>query len=225
MSRGSSWPMSETTRFPAAAQPRPRTQQRRQRQPFPRLGWVLAICAFICGAMLSAAAFSIGWKHQAQKGSSAEAALVAATARTHLLAGSLSSANIAAAQAKAAARRARARAVAAQASTTAMLQHAQAVAAALNDASGSANAVTAGASSVGSDLAKLTSELRTLTSYLETTPSAQLDSGYVAAQTAYITKTISRITGEQGDLGAAVSAYMTAVQSAADRAAALSGKN
>ena len=54
---------------------------------------------------------------------------------------------------------------------------------------------------------------------------AQIDSGYVAAQTAYITKTISRISSEQGDLGAAVSAYMTAVQSAADRAAALSGKN
>ena len=225
MSRGSSWPMSETTRFPAVAQPRPRPQQRRQRQPFPRLGWVLALCAFVCGAMLSAAAFSIGWKHQAQKGSSAQAALVAATARTHLLAGSLSSANTAAAQAKAAARRARARTVAAQASTTAMLQRAQAVASALNDTAGSANAVTAGASSVGSDLAKLTSELRTLTSYLDTTPSAQLDSGYVAAQTAYITKTISRISGEQGDLGAAVSAYMTAVQSAADRAAALSGKN
>ncbi len=225
MSRGSSWPMSETTRFPAVAQPRPRPQQKRQRQPFPKLGWVLAICAFVCGAMLSAAAFSIGWKHQAQKGSSAQAALVAATARTHLLAGSLASANTAAAQAKAAARRSRARATAAQASTAAMLQRAQAVATALNNTAGSANAVTAGASSVGSDLAKLTSELRTLTSYLETTPSAQLDSGYVAAQTAYITKTISRISGEQGDLGLAVSAYMKSVQSAADGAAALSGKN
>jgi uncharacterized membrane protein len=217
--------MSETTRFPAVAQPRPRPQQKRRRQPFPRLGWVLAICAFVCGAMLSAAAFSIGWKHQAQKGSSAQAALVAATARTHLLASSLSSANIAATHARVAARRARARAVAAQASTAALLQRAQGVATALNDTSGSANAVTAGASSVGSDLAKLTSELRTLTSYLDTTPSAQLDSGYVAAQTAYITKTISRISGEQNDLGAAVSAYMHTVEAAAARAAALSGKN
>ena len=222
MSRGSSWPISETRRFPAVAQPRP---QRRQRQPFPRIGWVLAICAFLCGAMLSGAALSIGWKHEAQRGSSAQAALVAATARTHLLADSLATAQAATSRARRAALRARAQTRTAQASTAALLQHAKGVASALNDTSTSATSVTAGASSVGSDLAKLNSELRTLTSYLSTTPPSQLDSGYVAAQTSYITKTIARISSEQNDLGVAVSAYMHTVQAAADRAAALSGKN
>jgi len=220
MSRSSSWPLSDTRGFRAVSEPR-----RRQRQPFPRIGWVLAIAAFLCGAMLSAAAVSVGWKNEAQRGSNAQAALDRATAQTHELAGSLAGAHAATATAKAAARRARRQSLAAKASAAALLQRAQGVATALGSASGGATAVTSGSSAVSSDLAKLTSELRALTSYIDNTPPSQLDSGYITAQTAYITKTISRVGAEQSNLGSAVDAYMQSVQQAASRAAALSGKN
>ncbi len=72
--------------MPARAQPR---------QRFPRVAWVLAVSAFLCGAMVSAAAFAVGWKHEAQKGSSAQAALLAATARNHALSGAVVSARAA----------------------------------------------------------------------------------------------------------------------------------
>ena len=221
MSRSSSWPLSDTRGFRAVAEPR----RPRQRQPFPRIGWVLAIAAFLCGAMLSAAAVSVGWKNEAQRGSSVQAALDRVTAQSHELAGSLADAHASTASAKAAARRARTQSLAAKASAAALLQRAQGVATALNSASSGANAVTSGSSAVSSDLAKLTSELRALTSYIDNTPASQLDSGYVATQTAYITKTISRIGAEQSDLGSAVDAYVQSVQQAASRAAALSGKN
>ena len=222
MSRSSSWPISETRGFRAVAEPR---RPARTRQPFPRIGWVLAIAAFLCGAMLSAAAVSVGWKNEAQRGSDVQAALDRATAQSHELAGSLADAHASTASAQAAARRARTQSLAAKASAAALLQRAQGVATALNSASTGANAVTSGSSAVSSDLAKLTSELRALTSYIDNTPASQLDSGYVATQTAYITKTISRIGAEQSDLGSAVDAYMQSVQQAASRAAALSGKN
>ena len=47
--------------------------------------WAVVLAAFVCGAAVSAAGFSIGWKHQAQKGTSAESALVVATASVHSL--------------------------------------------------------------------------------------------------------------------------------------------
>ena len=221
MSRSSSWPLSDTRGFRAVAEPR----RPRQRQPFPRIGWVLAVAAFLCGAMLSAAAVSVGWKHEAQRGSNVQAALDAANAQANRLTGSLADAHAATASAKIAARRARTQSLAAKASATALLQRVQGVATALSSASTGASAVTSGSSAVSSDLGKLTSELRALTSYIDNTPASQLDSGYVASQTAYITKTISRIGSEQSSLGSAVDAYMQSVQQAASRAAALSGKN
>ena len=113
MSRSSSWPISDTRRLPAM----PARAQPRQR--FPRVAWVLAVSAFLCGAMVSAAAFAVGWKHEAQKGSSAQAALLAATARNHALSGAVVSARAATLTARTAARRSRADAASAQAATSA----------------------------------------------------------------------------------------------------------
>src|SRR5438067_13374742 len=50
-----------------------------------RSAWLLTGLAFLCGGLVSAAAFSIGWRHQAQRDTAARAALAAATARTHRL--------------------------------------------------------------------------------------------------------------------------------------------
>jgi len=77
----------------------------------PRSAWVLTAVAFLCGGLVSAAAFSIGWRHQAQRDTAARTALAAATARTHrledriaVLQGSLAGARSAAASATAAER-------------------------------------------------------------------------------------------------------------------------
>jgi len=216
MSRTSSWPISDTRRLPAmAARPR--------RQSFPRVAWVLAIAAFLCGAMISAAYFSVSWKHEAQRGSSAQSALLAATARSHALAAVAASARAKALAARAAARRSHAAAATAYAGATALRRQASALASELSSTGSGAGAVIGGASALGSDLAKLSSELHALTTYLTTTPSSQIDSGYVGTQTAYLTKSISRLDGDQNDLASAAAAYATAAKAAAAHAAALSG--
>ena len=218
MSRSSSWPISDTRRLPAAP-----ARTRPQRQRFPRVAWVLAFSAFLCGAMVSAAGFAVGWKHEAQRGSSAQAALLAATARTHTLAGAVASARAEALTARGAARRSRAEAASAQASTAALRQRAATLAAALSSTGNASSSVVDGASSIGDDLSKLTSELHTLTTYLTTTSAQQLDAGYVATQTAYMTKAIDRLAGDQNSLASAAAAYQSAAKAAAANAAALTG--
>jgi chromosome segregation ATPase len=201
--------------MPARAQPR---------QRFPRVAWVLAISAFLCGAMVSAAAFAVGWKHEAQKGSSAQAALLAATARNHVLSGAVVSARAAALTARTSARHARGDAASAQAATAALRQRAAALASALASTGSAASSVVDGTSSVSSELSKLTSELHTLTTYLTTTPSRQVDPGYVASQTAYITKSIDRIAGDENSLASTAAAYQRAARAAAANASALAGR-
>lgn len=216
MSRSSSWPISDTRRLPAVpARPR--------RQHFPRVAWVLAVSAFLCGAMVSAAAFAVGWKHEAQRGSSAQAALLAETARNHALSGAVVSARAAALTARSSARRSRADAASAQAAALALRQRAAALSSALRSTGSAAGSVVGGASSVSSELSKLTSELHTLTTYLTTTPARQLDPGYVSSQTAYITKSIDQIDGDENSLASTAAAYQRAARAAAANAAALAG--
>jgi hypothetical protein len=207
MSRSTSWPVSDTRRLPAApARPR--------RQRFPRVAWVLAFSAFLCGAMVSAAVFAVGWKHEAQRGSSAQTALLAATARNHRLAGAVASARAAALRAHNSARRADAQATAVRGQVRdeirTLQQRTATLSAALASAGTATGAVVGGASSVGTELSQLTSELHTLTTYLTTTPSRQLDSGYVASQTAYITKSIDRIEADANSLAATAAAAQKA---------------
>ena len=85
-----SWPLAESHRRSVAA----------PRKRIPRVTWVLVASAFLCGGLLSAAGFSVGWRHEAQRGSSAESALVSATARTHALSGQLVSTRTALATAR-----------------------------------------------------------------------------------------------------------------------------
>jgi hypothetical protein len=149
----------------------------------PRIVWVLVAAAFLCGGLLSAAGFAVGWRHQAQRGTSAESALVAATATAHSL---------------------RARLSATRAEVTTLRAHSQTLAVDVRAATRteaalrariaavqqSLAAVTSAAAPLTGDLDRLRSELHALSSYLSSTAAGQLDAGYVQAQLAYLTKTV-----------------------------------
>jgi septal ring factor EnvC (AmiA/AmiB activator) len=149
--------------------------------------WAVVLAAFVCGAAVSAAGFSIGWKHQAQKGTSAESALVAATASVHSLRTQLVAerSDLAAAHAHTLAdARSRATLRASLAKLHAQLASAQQALA----------ATSSQAAPLSGDLARLTNELHALTSYVTSTPSSQLDAGYLQAQIAYVSKTATGLS-------------------------------
>jgi len=182
-----SWPLAEQSRRHAAV------PQRRHRTP--RVMWAVVAAAFVCGAALSAAAFSIGWKHQAQKGASAESQLVTATATVHTLRTQLSTTRsaLAAAHARGAQLDASRRAL--QASLAKL--HAQ-----LASARRAVAATSAAAAPLSGDLDRLQNELRALTSYVTQTPSSQLDAGYLQAQLAYLGKTANGLSSTLAALAA-----------------------
>ena len=157
---------------------------RTQTLGLPRVGWVLTIAAFLCGGMISAAVFSVGWKHEAQRGNSAQSALAMATARTHALTGQL------------VAQRTRSAALAATrselTSTNTSLRHNLAAARrSLGHDKQVIAAIGTAAAPLSGDVDRITNELQSLTSYLTSTPPGALDAGYVQAQLAYLTKTVT----------------------------------
>jgi hypothetical protein len=170
-----SWPLAESPHRPVAA------PKRRRRTP--RFVWVLVAAAFLCGGLLSAAGFSIGWRHQAQRGTSAESALVAATATAHSLRAQLVSARM-----EIVALHARSTRLAA--SKHALTRSVASLRTQLTAAQQSVAALTGAAAPLTGDLNRLTSELHALSSYVGSTPAGQLDAGYVQAQLAYLTKTV-----------------------------------
>jgi len=182
-----SWPIAEHSRRHAAL------PQARRRTP--RIMWAVVAAAFLCGATVSAAAFSIGWKHQAQKGTSAESALVAATATVHSLRTHLATTRsdladshaqvVAAGKTRAALRASLAR------------LHRQ-----LASAQRSLAATASQAAPLSGDLGRLTNELHALTSYVTSTPSSQLDAGYLQAQIAYVSKTAAGLSSALAALAA-----------------------
>src|SRR4051794_595313 len=66
----------------------PRPARRKRTWPM----WVLPTLAFVCGALVSAAVFTIGWRHQTQQNAAAQSALADATARNHKLSTALTAA-------------------------------------------------------------------------------------------------------------------------------------
>jgi len=182
-----SWPIAEQSRrHLAVPQPKRRT---------PRVMWVLVAAAFLCGAALSAAGFAIGWKNQAQRGTSAESALVAATATTHRLRAQLTDirTHLSASEVRttqlATARRQLDHTVAKLRSRLAAAQQAQA-------------SISAAAAPLAGDLARLTNELHALRSYVSATPSSQLDAGYLQTQIAYVSKTAAGLSSALAALAA-----------------------
>jgi len=198
---------SESTRWPllderapfATATPRGRGRR------LPRSAWLLMGLAFLCGGLVSAAGFSIGWRHQAQRDTAARTALAAATARTRGL------------EERVTALRASLGRQQAAATTATTAEHAVVVAAAkvaaeATASSGTAGSVSSGAGSLTASAGRIASELKTLDSYLTTTPAGQLDPGYISSQAAYLAQQLTRLQTDASNLGDSVTSFEAAVR-------------
>lgn len=204
------WPLLKERAPLAQAEPRARPSRKKS----PRSIWLLTGLAFLCGGLVSAAAFSIGWRHQAQRDTAARTALAAATARTHRLeqrVGTLQTSLTAA----------RASTAAAAASEQALAQAAAKVGDETAASHGAAASISTGAGSLSASANRIASELKTLDTYLTTTPVGQLDPGYIASQTAFLAARLTRLQSDAGSLGGSVSSFEAALRKLSRDAAAL----
>jgi cytoskeletal protein RodZ len=175
------WPLLDERGPFAEAARRPR-----RRPKLSRPIWLLVGLAFLCGGLISAAGFSIGWRHQAQRDTAAQTALAAATARTHRLSASLAAARRTIAHE-------RQSEAAAVATARAASRAAASLAAQAATAGRAADNVSVRAGDIAGTAARVSRELQTLLSYLTTTPAGQIDSGYVASQSAYLTRQLTTL--------------------------------
>lgn len=173
--------------------------------------------AFLCGGLVSAAGFAIGWKHLAQSGTTAQTRLAAATAHVRRLDASL-------ARARAAEMTTLHRLAAARASAKGLEHAASALSARAASSEASAGHVSGEANTMAATAARVASELKTLSSYLTTTPAGEVDSGYVSTQVAYLTRQLGTLQASGGDLGSAAATFQAAVRKLASQAAALSSR-
>jgi hypothetical protein len=178
----------------------------------PRSAWLLTGLAFLCGGLVSAAGFSIGWRHQAQRDTAAQSALAAANARTHRLEQKVGALVSSLGAAQAAAARARAAATAAAASEQSLARAGAKVGNETTAVSGTAASISSGAGALTAAATRIGSELKTLDTYLTTTPTGQLDPGYIASQTAYLAQQLKRLQGDAGVLGNSVSSFEDALR-------------
>jgi hypothetical protein len=193
------WPLLEERGPFATASRRPR------RRKLPRPMWVLAGLAFLCGGLVSAAVFSIGWRHQAQRDTAARSALAAATARTHRLEEKVGGLQTSLASARSTTARARA-------AEQALARAGARVGSDATATGGTADAIASGAGMVTSAATRIASELKTLDTYLTTTPTGQLDPGYISSQTAYLAQQLTRLEGDAGSLSNPVASFEAAVR-------------
>jgi hypothetical protein len=205
---------SESTRWPLLDERAPfatASNGRRDRRR-PRSAWLLTGLAFLCGGLVSAAVFSIGWRHQAQRDTAAQSALAAASARTHRLEQKISGLQASLNEARGAAARAHASAAAAAGSEQALARAGAQVGAEATAADGNAASISSGAGALTAAATRIGSELKTLDTYLTTTPTGQLDPGYIASQTAYLAQQLTRLQGDAGTLGNSVSSFEAALR-------------
>ena len=194
-SESKSWPLlDERAPFAPASHSRPGRKA-------PRSAWLLTGLAFLCGGLVSAAAFSIGWRHQAQRNTAAQSALAAARGRTHELTRKIGTLQTTLGEARGAAASAHAAAAAAAASEKALARAGASVAEEADVSNGNGAAISSSANAVGAAATRIAGELKTLDTYLTTTPTSQLDPGYIASQTAYLAQRLSRLQEDAGTLG------------------------
>jgi hypothetical protein len=193
------WPVLNERRTPLPHAARP------ARRRSPRSAWLLTGLAFICGGLVSAAVFSIGWRNQSQRNTAAETSLAAATARAHalqhqvaLLQGSLADY--------------RSRAAAAVASEQAITRAAARLGNQATASSGAASSVSLGAGALTASATRIASELKTLETYLTTTPAGQLDPGYIASQTSYLSRQLARLEAAGGGLHTSIASFESTVR-------------
>jgi hypothetical protein len=193
------WPLLEERAPYATAAPRGHSRRR-----LPRSAWILAGLAFVCGGLVSAAALSIGWRHQAQRDTAARTALAAATARTHRL-------ELQRSALRSSLESARQATAAAVASEHALATTGAKVAADATESSGAAGSVSSGSGSLTAAASRIASELKTLDTYLTTTPANQLDPGYISSQAAYLAQQLTRLQTDAGNLGSSVASFEVAI--------------
>ena len=195
------WPLLEE-RTPFVAAPAPGRSSRRR---LPRSAWLLTALAFLCGGLVSAAAFSIGWRHQAQRDTAARTALATATAHVNRLSASLATARETIAQE----RQAEAEASAAVRATS---RAAASLATQATSAGRAADTVSGDAADVGAASSRVSRELQTLLTYLTTTPSSQIDSGYIASQAGYLTRQLTALQDGGARTGRAVTSLKATIR-------------
>ena len=193
----------------------------RRGRKLPRSAWLLTGLAFLCGGLVSAAAFSIGWRHQAQRNTAAQSALAAANVRAQKLERTISALRTSLGEARGAAVSARAAAAATAASGKALARAGANVAEEADVSSGNGAAISSRADALTAAAARIAGELKTLDTYLTTTPAGQLDPGYVASQTAYLAQQLARLQTDAGNVGHSVASFETAVRRLGRDAAAL----
>lgn len=210
-----------TTRWPLLEERRPlaHASHGTARRKLPRSAWLLAGLAFICGGLISAAAFSIGWRHQAQRDTAAREALATATTHEHALEQQVSTLRTSLAAAESAAAHARAAATATAASERAVGARISGDAA---TASSSATAMSSDAGSLTGSAGRIAGELKTLDTYLTTTPAGQIDPGYVASQATYLGQQLTKLQSDAGRLGDSAASFEAAARKLTRIAATLS---
>ena len=204
------WPLLEE-RTPFVPAPAPVRSTRRR---LPRSAWLLTALAFLCGGLVSAAAFSIGWRHQAQRDTAARTALATATAHVNRLSASLATARETIAQE----RQAEAEASAAVRATS---RAAASLATQATSAGRAADTVSGDAADVGAASSRVSRELQTLLTYLTTTPSSQIDSGYIASQAGYLTRQLTALESYGAAVGKSVTSLKAPLRKLARIAATL----
>ena len=217
---------SDTTRWPLLKERAPfatASEPRRRSGKLPRAAWLLVGLAFLCGGLVSAAGFSIGWRHQAQRDTAAQAALTAAATRAHRLEQRIAALQSSLAGARRSAARARATAAAATAAEQALARSGAKLSAEATASGTRASSLSsgAGAGAVTGAATRISSELKTLETYLTTTPVGQLDPGYIASQASYLTQQLTRLQGDAGNLDASVTSFETSLRKLGRDAAAL----
>jgi hypothetical protein len=206
------WPVLNERRAPL---PPPAVRPARRRST--RSVWLLTGLAFVCGGLVSAAVFSIGWRNQSQRNTAAETALAAATARTHALQGRV-------ALLRAALADSRGKAAAAAASERAATRVVARVGHEASASSDAAAAVSSDAGTLTASGSRLASELKTLDTYLTTTPAGQLDPGYIASQVAYLTRQLAKLQTDTHALDASLTAFGATVRTLTRTAGAQPGR-
>ncbi len=214
-SESKSWPLLDE-RAPFATASLGRAGRR-----LPRSAWLLTGLAFLCGGLVSAAAFSIGWRHQAQRNTAAQSALAAANTRARKLERTISALRTSLGEARGAAAGARSAAAATAASGKALARAGANVAEEADISSGNGAAISSRAGALTAAATRIAGELKTLDTYLTTTPTGQLDPGYIASQTAYLAQQVSRLQGDAGTLGNSVGSFETTLRKLSRDARAL----
>jgi hypothetical protein len=212
-----------TTRWPLLAERAPfaTAVQGDPGRRLPRSVWLVFGLAFLCGGLVSAAGFSIGWRHQAQRNTAAQSALAAANARTHRLELEIGTLRTSVATGRSTAARAQAALAAAAATDRARARTAAKIGDEATTSSGDAASISSGAGSLTAAAARIASELETLDTYLTTTPSGGLDPGYVSTQVAYLARQLTHFRGGSADLADAVASLEAALRTLSRDARAL----